>query len=144
MRYERIYGGREVEQGRLLFEKDPVFTTIDENRLEDWRFPEQNYVSKNTLTCHECGDVLIEVLKQDEKGENIEDYRNYPVYIRVNEFYSSRYVNSGVCKPCWKKLKETEAERELEREKRRIARSKKIKENKEKKAKEEEKQEKQT
>ena len=130
MKYELIFEseGVKVKQGRVLFQNDPVFTTIVENHKKaEWRFPEKNHVSSDTITCHYCQDVLVEVIKKDEEGKDIEDYRNYPVYIKVHEYFSSHYKNSGVCVPCWEDEQKTLKEEEAERTKRRIARNEKQK-----------------
>ena len=76
-----------------------------------------------------CSVVLVEVIKEDEKGKEIRDFRNYPVYINVGSegYYGSHYKNSGVCVSCWKTEKHTLKKEEEEKAMKRKARSEKQK-----------------
>jgi hypothetical protein len=81
---------------------------------ENWRFPDRNIVSQETIKCDECDKILVEVLDKDRDGNpilnanNEHDYRKYPVYIKERTYYKTHGKTHAInlCVKCYDKEKE--------------------------------------
>ena len=80
---------------------------------ENWRFPDRNTVSQQTIKCDECDKVLVEVLDKDRDGNSIlnadneHDYSKYPVYIKEKTYYKTHDKTHTIdlCVKCYDKEK---------------------------------------
>ena len=76
---------------------------------ENWRFPDLNTISRETIKCDECDKILVEVLDKDQDGnpilnaDNEHDFRKYPVYIKEQNYYKAH--KNDLCTKCYDKEK---------------------------------------